>query len=95
MQGTFTLTVLKDPGFDTLRARTPTHLITLAVDPDLDRCAERALSDMIVWLSTEGGLTRDQAYMLCSLSADLSITQTVNGSKGVHCKILSDYARAG
>lgn len=94
LQGTFTLTVLKDAGFDTLRARTPTHLITLAVDPDLDRSAERALSDMIDWLSAEAGLTRDQAYMLCSLSADLSITQTVNGSKGVHCKILSEYAHA-
>jgi hypothetical protein len=32
-------------------------------------------------------LTREDAYMLCSLAADLRITQTVNGSKGVHCML--------
>ena len=87
LTGTFRLSVLKDPDFRTLRAETREHLITLAVDPDLDRCAERALSDMIAWIAPRAGITRDQAYMLCSLAADLRITQTVNGSKGVHCMI--------
>lgn len=87
LTGTFRLTVLKDSGFGTLRAETPQHLITLAVHPDLDRCAEQALSDMIAWLTDRAGISRDQAYMLCSLAADLRITQTVNGSKGVHCMI--------
>lgn len=92
LTGTFRLTVVKDPDFSTLRAETPDHLLTLAVDPDLDRCAERALSDMITWLAGQAGITRDQAYMLCSLAADLRITQTVNGSKGVHCMIRRDCA---
>lgn len=92
LRGTFQLTVLKDPGFSTLRAETPSHLITLAVDPDLDRCAEKALRDMIAWLGTAAGLGRDDAYMLCSLAADLHITQTVNGSKGVHCMIRREIA---
>ena len=39
---------------------------------------------LICELST---LTREDAYMLCSLAADLRITQTVNGSKGVHCML--------
>ena len=93
LTGTFTLTVLKDAGFRTLRARTPDSLITLSVGPDLDRCAEDALRDMIAWLGTEAGLSRDHAYMLCSLAADLRITQTVNGNKGVHCVIRRDLAR--
>ena len=32
----------------------------------------------------EHGLTRDEAYMLCSLSADLRVTQVVDATKGVH-----------
>ena len=29
-------------------------------------------------------LTRDDAYMLCSLAADLRVTQVVDATKGVH-----------
>ena len=32
-------------------------------------------------------LSREDAYTLCSLAADLRVTQTVNGSKGIHCMI--------
>ena len=69
------------------RAETPTHYITLGLDPDLDRCAERALREMIALLGEKAGLSREDAYTLCSLAADLRVTQTVNGSKGVHCMI--------
>ena len=31
--------------------------------------------------------SREDAYTLCSLAADLRVTQTVNGSKGIHCMI--------
>ena len=57
------------------------------VHPDLDRCAEEALRDMIGLICERSKLTREDAYMLCSLAADLRITQTVNGSKGVHCML--------
>ena len=30
------------------------------------------------------GLSREDAYMLCSLAGDLRVTQTVNGNKGIH-----------
>lgn len=69
------------------RAETPTHYITMGLDPDLDRCAERALREMIALMGERAGLSREDAYMLCSLAADLRVTQTVNGSKGVHCMI--------
>ena len=53
------------------------------MDPDLDRCAEMALRHMLDLLERRG-LTRMDAYTLCSLAGDLRITQTVNGCKGVH-----------
>ena len=87
LQGRFRLTVRKDLRFDYPRAETPTHYMTMAMDPDLDQCVVRALRDMIVLLGEKPNLSREHAYTLCSLAADLRVTQTVNGSKGIHCMI--------
>jgi acetamidase/formamidase len=61
--------------------------MTMAMDPDLDQCVVRALRDMIVLIGEKRNLSREDAYTLCSLAADLRVTQTVNGSKGIHCMI--------
>ena len=66
------------------RAETATHWITMGMDPDLDRCLEMALRDMIKLLGEKAGLSREDAYTLCSLAVDFRITQSVNGLKGVH-----------
>jgi acetamidase/formamidase len=87
LEGTFTFFVRKDLNFVYPRAETPSHYITMAMHPDLDVCVERALRDMIVLLGEKAGLSREDAYTLCSLAADLRVTQTVNGSKGIHCMI--------
>ena len=87
LQGRFRLTLRKDLGLDYPRAETPTHYMTMAMDPDLDQCVVRALRDMIVLLGEKRNLSREDAYTLCSLAADLRVTQTVNGSKGIHCMI--------
>jgi len=42
---------------------------------------------MIDFLVTEKHLTREDAYMLTSVAVDLSITQLVDGNKGVHATI--------
>lgn len=84
LTGTFRFVLHEDPGFAYPRAQTPTHLITMGMHEDLDRCAEMALRDMIAWIVARTGLSREDAYMLCSLAGDLRITQTVNGNKGVH-----------
>jgi acetamidase/formamidase len=76
-----------DSGCTWPRAETPAHYVTLGIDPDLDRCAERALREMIALIVDRAGIRREEAYTLCSLAADLRVTQTVNGSKGVHCMI--------
>jgi len=84
LEGTFQLTVRKDLDLSYPRAETPTHLITMGMHEDLDRCVEMALRDMIVWIVARTGLSREDAYMLCSLAGDLRVTQTVNGNKGIH-----------
>ncbi|HET7410911.1 MAG TPA: acetamidase/formamidase family protein [Paracoccaceae bacterium] len=87
LTGTMELILHRGAGVTWPRAETPTHYITLGIDPDLDRCAERALREMIALIVDRAGIRREEAYTLCSLAADLRITQTVNGSKGVHCMI--------
>lgn len=84
LQGTFEFIVREDLSFTWPRAETPTHYITMGMDPDLDQCAIRALREMIALLGEKAGLSHADAYMLCSLAGDLHVTQTVNGSKGVH-----------
>lgn len=91
LEGTFRLTLRRDLGLTYPRAETPTHYITMGMDPDLDQCAVRALRDMIALLGEKAGLSREDAYTLCSLAADLRVTQTVNGSKGVHCMIARSH----
>ena len=87
LQGRFRLTLRKDLRLEYPRAETPDHYMTMAMDPDLDQCVVRALRDMIVLLGEKRNLSREDAYTLCSLAADLRVTQTVNGSKGIHCMI--------
>ncbi len=87
LTGTFRLSLRRDLGLKMPRAQTPTHLITMGLDPDLDQAVVQALRDMIALMGEVAGLSRDDAYMLCSLAADLRVTQTVNGSKGIHCMI--------
>ena len=83
--GTFRLTLRDDMRLDWPQAELPDHVMTMAFDPDLDDAARIALSTMIGLVSDRTGLSRAEAYMLCSLQADLRITQLVNGNNGVHC----------
>lgn len=94
LTGTFRLTLRKGLGLTYPRAKTPTHLITMGMHENLDRCVEIALRDMINWIVEITGLGREDAYMLCSLAGDLRITQTVNGNKGVHMMMAQDLLEA-
>ena len=85
--GTFQLIVRKDMHLHWPRAETPTHYITMGIHEDLTEATRMALREMIDFLVTEKHLTRDDAYMLSSVAADLNITQLVDGNKGVHAMI--------
>jgi acetamidase/formamidase len=63
----------------------------MAFDPDLDDCVVIALRQMVDLVAERAGTTRQQAYALCSLAADVRITQVVNGSKGVHVMLDKRY----
>jgi acetamidase/formamidase len=85
--GTFQLVVRKDMHLRWPRAETPTHYITMGLHEDLNEATKAALREMIDFLVTVKHLTRDDAYQLSSVAADLDITQLVDGNKGVHAMI--------
>ncbi|MEW6231090.1 MAG: acetamidase/formamidase family protein [Chloroflexota bacterium] len=60
------------------RLETPTAYITIAYGKTLEEATKQALLDMIDYLQTEKGLSREDAYILCSLAVDLRITQLVD-----------------
>jgi acetamidase/formamidase len=93
LQGTFELIVHKHTRLAYPRGETPTHWITMGMDPDLDQCMAMALRDMIVLLGEKAGLSRADAYTLCSLAVDFRITQTVNVSRGVHAMVAKSLLR--
>ena len=85
--GTFQLIVRKDMKLRWPRAETPTHYISMGIHEDLNEATKMALREMIDFLVNEKHLTRDDAYQLSSVAADLDITQLVDGNKGVHAMI--------
>jgi len=87
LKGTFEFKVRTDLDWKLPRAETPTHLIAFGLDPDLDDAAKQALKQMIDWIINLVGLSKDEAYALCSFACDLHVTQTVNNVKGVHAMI--------
>jgi len=87
LKGTFELVLRKDMRIAMPRAITPTHYITLGLDPDLDNASKQALRDMIAWLVQMAGWTPSEAYVFCSLACDLHVTQTVDGNKGIHAMV--------
>ena len=92
--GTFRLTVRDDSSLEWPRAETPTHMITMAFDPDLDNCVVTVVRQMLELVCERPGIDRYQAYTLLSVAADLRITQVVNGNKGVHLMLNKRYLKA-
>ena len=95
LQGTFEFILRDDVRLSYPRAETPKHYITMGMDPDLDQCAVIALRDMIKLICERSNLSKEDAYTLCSLAADLHVTQTVNGSKGIHVMLEKSLLHAG
>lgn len=69
------------------RAETPTHYVAMGLDEDLDQASALAVREMVEFLVAAKKLSRDDAYMLSSLAADLHVTQLVDGVKGVHASL--------
>lgn len=87
LSGTFQIILRKGKRLGWPRAETPTHYITMGLSEDLDQASRLAVREMVEFLVTEKGMTREDAYLLCSLAADLHVTQTVDMTKGVHAML--------
>lgn len=87
MRGTFEFVLHKQRNWKMPRALTATHYITVGLDVDLDQAAKQALREMIQLIGELGGLSREDAYMLCSIACDLRVTQLVDGNKGIHAML--------
>jgi acetamidase/formamidase len=85
--GTFQFIVRKDMHLKGPRGETPTHYIAMGLDPNLDEALKKAVRDAIDFLVTQKQLSREDAYMLCSVGVDFNVTQAVDGTKGVHAMI--------
>jgi acetamidase/formamidase len=84
LQGRLRLSVRHDLKAELPFAVTPESVITMGFHDDLDQAARIAMREMIRMLEVHCGLDFHDAYRLCSLVADMRITQFVNGNRGVH-----------
>jgi len=87
LRGTIRIVLRKGKKITWPRAETPTHYIAMGLNEDLDLAAKLATREMIDFLVAEKGLSRDDAYVLCSLAVDLHVTQLVDQTKGVHAML--------
>ena len=81
------LSVIKGRSIQRPRAETRDHFITMGLDEDLREAARQAVLDMIDHLAETQAMRPQDAYALCSLQADLIITQLVNGVNGIHARL--------
>ncbi len=87
LTGVFQFIVRKDMKLKWPRAETPTHWITMGLDPDLTQAARICALETIDFLVEEKHMTREDAYALTSVAVDMEITQLVDGTRGVHAMI--------
>ncbi len=69
------------------RAETPTHYMTIGLDPDLNQAAKIATREMLNFIVENKHMKRDDALMLMSAAMDLHVTEIVDGTKGVHAML--------
>jgi acetamidase/formamidase len=90
MTATLRFTVRRDlhlaaPEFETpsAGAQPGRQYVTTGIAPDLMDATKAAVRAMIAHLVTACGLTRDDAYVLCSVAADLKISEVVDAPNWV------------
>ncbi len=84
LTGKFRLTVRKDLSINMPYAETNEWYMTMGFNMNLEEAAKQALREMINLVAVNSSMTRDDIYMLLSMSADLHVTQLVDINKGVH-----------
>jgi len=87
LTGRVQVIVRKDLHFTWPRAETPTDLMTMGMDKDLTQATRVAVQNMVDLLGEQLGLSRDKAYALASVAADLKIAELVDGNVCVYMTI--------
>jgi acetamidase/formamidase len=87
LRGRLRLVVRKDMHLTWPLGETPTHWIAMGTDTSLVRATKTAVRQAIAFLTTQKGMTADDAYQLVSVAGDVDITQLVDGNVGVHVMI--------
>jgi len=93
LRGTLRVTVKKNTAISKPWAETPSHWITMAFNEDLGCAAQDALRQMIRLIGDRSGLSAADAYTLCSIAADVHVTQLVNVNKGAHVMLAKSLLR--
>ena len=93
MTATLRFTVRSDipierPEFETDRPLSPRtndgrHYVTTGIAPDLMEATKQAVRGMIAHLVARAALTREEAYVLCSVAVDLKISEVVDAPNWV------------
>ncbi|MBA2776177.1 MAG: acetamidase/formamidase family protein [Chloroflexia bacterium] len=92
--GSLTFSLRNDVALTMPMARTLHAWITFGFHEDLDEAVLLALDGMLDLFGREYAVDRNTALALCSVAADVRVTQIVNGVKGVHV-VLQDDAIGG
>ncbi len=85
LRGRFQFIVHKDMKLTWPRGETPTHWIAMGLAPKLDDAMKMAVRETIAFITARfPKLSREEAYMIASVAVDYHVTQTVDGTVGIH-----------
>jgi acetamidase/formamidase len=85
LRGRFQFIVRKDMKLVWPRAETATHWIVMGLHPKLDEAMKMATRETISFITARfPKLSREEAYMIASVAVDYHVTQTVDGTVGIH-----------
>jgi acetamidase/formamidase len=91
---------ISEPRFRTsgpvgMKTNTGAHFATTGHGPDLFACAQQAVRHMIDHLVRERGLTREEAYILCSVAVDLKVSEIVDAPNWIISAFLPETIFGG
>jgi acetamidase/formamidase len=85
LRGKFQFIVRKDMKITWPRAETTTYWIVMGLDPNLEEAMKIAVRETIAFITERfPKLSRQEAYMIASVTVDYHVTQVVDGTKGIH-----------
>lgn len=87
LNGLLRLTLRRDLPITVPVLETADEILVHGFGDDLDAAMRAAARRVLHLLVTRFGLSRDDAYSLCSVAVDFTVTQVVDGRQGVHGRI--------